>query len=128
MLAVEMGFAASKSLLEHAINLDLPQPVRLYWVSAREEQRYLENFCRAWDTALDDYAYTPITLTKTEQGMYDAAQIVEQISQAWPRLSESDVYISASIRQSNRLVDALIDAGVDAARITRRQNRELPRQ
>jgi CDP-4-dehydro-6-deoxyglucose reductase len=59
-LAYETGFAPIKSLIEHAISLDLPQPLRLYWVARHAQDHYMANHCRSWREALDDFRFTPL--------------------------------------------------------------------
>ena len=59
-LAFETGFAPIKSLIEHAIALELPQPMRLYWVARDDCDHYLANQCRAWQDALDDFHFIPV--------------------------------------------------------------------
>lgn len=57
--AYETGFGPVKSIIEHAIAMDVPQPVHLYWL-AREGGFYLENYCRSWEDAMDNFIYTPL--------------------------------------------------------------------
>ena len=66
LLAYDTGFSAIKSLIEHAISLDIPQPVALYWVMPFKKEHYLENYCRSWKDALDDFSYTPICALATD--------------------------------------------------------------
>lgn len=81
-VCIDEGFAAAKSIIEHAVALDWPQPVRLYWLRDRLEERYLENYCRSWADALEDYCYLPVetdavtalkTLSCTEPSVFDTA-------------------------------------------------------
>ncbi len=57
-LAYGSGFAAMKSIIEHAIALELPQRMHLYWVAKKPGEHYLENYCRSWTDALDDFRFT----------------------------------------------------------------------
>ncbi|RMG29386.1 MAG: ferredoxin [Gammaproteobacteria bacterium] len=59
-LAYETGFAPIKSLIEHAISLELAQPMTLYWVVGEAGGHYLDNQCRAWEDALDNFRYVPL--------------------------------------------------------------------
>lgn len=59
-LAYETGFAPIKSLIEHAIALELGQPMHLYWTVNRIGDHYMANQCRAWRDALDDFQFHPL--------------------------------------------------------------------
>jgi CDP-4-dehydro-6-deoxyglucose reductase len=60
LIAHETGFAPIKSLVEHIIALEVSQPIQLYWVTRHDKGHYLENYCRAWKDALDNFSYTLI--------------------------------------------------------------------
>lgn len=78
LLAYDTGFAPIQSIVEHAIALDLNQPMHLYWLVQRAGDHYLENYCRAWLDALDDFQYTPLTGgTASGAGEATAAPFVE---------------------------------------------------
>ncbi|MCW8888070.1 MAG: 2Fe-2S iron-sulfur cluster-binding protein, partial [Gammaproteobacteria bacterium] len=56
-IAKDSEFGAIKSLIEQVINLELPQPVRLFWIASDDEHHYMENYCRSWCEQLDDYHF-----------------------------------------------------------------------
>jgi len=58
--AVDNGFAAIKSLIEHAISLDYQEKIYLYLFSTLTKQHYYHNLCRSWEDALDNFTYNPI--------------------------------------------------------------------
>lgn len=60
-IAYETGFAPIKSIIEHAIALELDQPLHLYWMAHRPGNHYLSNLCRSWLDALDNFSYTELT-------------------------------------------------------------------
>ena len=110
-LAYETGFASIKSLIEHAIALEKSQHMHLYWVARDESDHYLANYCRSWQDALDDFAFTPLTadgqgaagdsplgavaeiseLSRAERAM---AVVGAQVVADYPDLSAFDVYAS----------------------------------
>jgi len=108
-IAYETGFAAVKSLIEHAISLDLAQPVRLYWLVGRPESHYLANFCRSWQEVMDDYAFVPM-VANARSPLFDRMadgdvlpenvierdllQVCLQVTDDTPDLSGYDVYVS----------------------------------
>ncbi|MGB0721766.1 MAG: hypothetical protein ACPGU7_05145 [Gammaproteobacteria bacterium] len=52
------GFAACKSLIEHAFALDWPDPIHLIWSIDAEPPPLMRNLLRAWRDALDGFTYT----------------------------------------------------------------------
>lgn len=54
--AFDGGFAPIKSLIEHAISLDV-ESIHLYWIASDKAHIYLPNVGRAWADALDDFHY-----------------------------------------------------------------------
>ncbi len=60
-VAEGIGFASIKGLIEHAMALDVAEHIYLFWVAADEEPPYLNNLCRAWNDALDNFDYVPLT-------------------------------------------------------------------
>ena len=57
-VAFGAGFAAIRSLIQHAMSLDLAESMDLHWV-AQETGQYQSNQCRAWADALDNFTYHP---------------------------------------------------------------------
>ena len=57
--AQDTAIAPIKSIVEHAINLELPQPVRLFWQCSEGTGHYLHNYFRSLADALDDLRYLP---------------------------------------------------------------------
>jgi CDP-4-dehydro-6-deoxyglucose reductase len=57
-IAGNAGFGPIKSLIEHAMALDIAERISLYWISTPENSHYLGNLCRSWDDALDNFSYT----------------------------------------------------------------------
>ncbi len=111
-VAFETGFAPIKSVIEHAISLETNVPIHLYWVAPDNQGHYLENVCRSWETALDDYHYYPLVgsganpdwrppeivedidvaqLTDTERTLLHAGT---RIVADFPDLSGFDVYVN----------------------------------
>ena len=57
-IAVNTGFAPVKSLIEHAMALDIAEDIHLYWITTAGNSHYLDNLCRSWADALDNFHYT----------------------------------------------------------------------
>jgi len=58
-IAWEDGFAPIKSLVQHAMSLEIAEAMYLYW-AADGVGHYQDNLCRAWTDALDDFVYQPM--------------------------------------------------------------------
>jgi CDP-4-dehydro-6-deoxyglucose reductase len=62
-IAVDSGFGAVKSLIEHAMALDTAETIQLFWITTPGNSHYLGNLCRAWDDALDNFSYAALEAT-----------------------------------------------------------------
>jgi CDP-4-dehydro-6-deoxyglucose reductase len=85
-LAHGTGFAPIKSLIEHAMARDVAETLHLYWASG-DGEHYLNNLCRSWTDALDNFHYTPLVA--------DAAQstpALRQITVDHSDLNGFDIY------------------------------------
>ena len=80
------GFAPINSLIEHAMARDVAESMHLYWLAGKDGH-YLNNQCRSWTDALDNFMYTPLEAEPAESG----AALV-RLSGELPDLSGYDVY------------------------------------
>jgi CDP-4-dehydro-6-deoxyglucose reductase len=131
-LAFETGFAPLKSLIEHAIALELAQPMRLYWVAPGAHAHYLMNYCRSWQDALDDFTFVPVDaesgaaraarradndragLTEPQQALLDAAF---ELLDREPDLSGFDLYCSGPKLIVERFQAPLLEHGLPPGRL-----------
>ncbi len=60
-IAEDAGFAAIRSLVEHAMSLDEnsddPRGMSVYWLAGKNDGHYLANLCRSWTDALDNFEF-----------------------------------------------------------------------
>lgn len=101
-LAYGAGFAPIKSLIEHAMALEVPATMDLFWSVDKKADLYINNLCRSWADALEDFHYHPII-------QEDA---VERLLAQRAKLDEVDVYIAgpnASVEQAGK---KLLTAGL----------------
>ena len=126
-MAYETGFATTKSLIEHAISLEMLQPMHLYWTTRQRGLHYLENQCRAWQDALDNFRYTEIandTLSEINQLEASAAcsgaggrqdlpdyliNTANNVVRDYPDLSGHDVYVSGPVHAMARARALLLE-------------------
>lgn len=117
MIAVDEEFAPIKSLIEHAINLDLEQAVRLFWLAGEETGHYQENYCRAWGDVLDDYSYHLSTFAGKEPDEVDITALLVSMVQLLPDLSLVDAYIAGPHSFQQSLKQMLVQRGADETRL-----------
>lgn len=121
-IAFETGFAPIKSLIEHAISLEMRQPIRLYWITAGARGHYLENHCRAWQDALDDFGFAPIGGSDAPGGRGTGAELameraVTRLLTDYPDLAGHDVYANGPEVLFAGLSAALIARGLPPDRL-----------
>lgn len=92
MIAQDTGFAPIKSLIEHAIALELPQPQRLFWIASTPGGHYLENYCRSLKSSLDDFDFT-LLLAQSDDKL---PRLAAEIAAAIPTPAACDVYVCAA--------------------------------
>jgi CDP-4-dehydro-6-deoxyglucose reductase len=84
-LAFGAGFAPIKSLIQHAMSLELAESMDLHWI-ADAAGHYQDNLCRAWTDAFDDFTYAPHPSTD------DIESLMRRIVIDYPDLHRFDVY------------------------------------
>jgi CDP-4-dehydro-6-deoxyglucose reductase len=93
-IAIESGFAPIKSLIEHAMALDVAETLQLVWFASAPGGHYLDNLCRSWGDALDNFHYQPVTAEPTPSDGAVLQAALQQSLREVPRLEECDVYVA----------------------------------
>lgn len=101
-LAYGAGFAPIKSLIEHAMALEIPATMDLFWAVDKKEDLYTHNLCRSWDDALEDFNYHPII-------QEDA---IEHLLAQQNKLEDVDVYIAGPQTSVGKAGESLLAAGL----------------
>lgn len=117
MFAVGTDFAVVKSLIEHAINLELGQAIRLFWLSDSHTGHYLTNHCRSWGDVLDDYAFTTITTDNAIPTQQELSATIAQMNASVPALIDADIYLAGPLENIEYCRTALLQMGADSSRI-----------
>src|SRR5574340_1319471 len=91
-LAFGAGFAPIKSLVQHAMSLELAESMDLHGL-ADETGHYQDNLCRTWADALDNFNYVPHAPTD------DVDALLKNIVADYPDLHRFDVYAAGSVTQ-----------------------------
>lgn len=113
-VAYEHGFAPIKSLLEHALSLELPQRVDIVWIAGRPDGHYLDNYCRSVSDALDNVTYWPLTLATPTPSELKLA--LRAVLESCVRLTECDVYLAAPENIASAAREIFVGAGLSSER------------
>jgi len=115
-IAGDAGFAPVKSLIEHALALDAAETLHLYWITPTADGHYLDNLCRSWGDALDNFRYAPLTLNSAWSP--DAVEgVLRQALVNLPRLEECDVYVAGPGELTRTAEWLLLDHGLPRAQL-----------
>ncbi len=126
LIAFDTGFAAIKSLLEHATAQDDDRSQHLIWIACSPEGQYLGNLCRSWQDALDEFRYTPLVIPMDIRDLAnsgaDALDSVDHqlrdILRAHPDLSSFDVYVAAPEPMLETVKNVVIAQGLPPSRFS----------
>jgi len=105
-IAVNAGFGPVKSLIEHAMALDIAEQLGLYWITTPGNNHYQGNLCRSWDDALDNFGYCPMEATETRAVTDLIPEIIAQLD----TVQELDFYVCAPAPLLEN-IEALLTAG-----------------
>ncbi|MCU0810455.1 MAG: 2Fe-2S iron-sulfur cluster-binding protein [Thiobacillaceae bacterium] len=108
-LAFGSGFAPVKSLIQHAMSLDLAESMELHWL-ADEAGHYQDNLCRAWGDALDNFNYTPHAYDE------NPAATLSAIVADYPDLHRFDVYAAGTRSELDAARGIFLAHGLHEAR------------
>lgn len=110
LVAEGEGFAAIKSLAEHALALDLDRQIHLIWIAKSKKGHYMDNLCRAWNDALDNFYYQPTIIDNNNLTEHSIQEILfaEKLN---ARLGDSDFYISVNEILGEEIKNVLLSKG-----------------
>jgi len=110
--AYDTAFAPIKSIIEHAINLELSQEMHLYWCVPGDSPPYLHNYCRSLTDALDNFSYHTVT------GVSTSADVgAKRIIADHPDLRDFDIYLACPDEFIGPGSRTLLDGGLPAERL-----------
>ena len=105
-LAYDAGFAPIKSLIEHAMALEIPATMDLFWAVNKKEDLYINNLCRSWGDALENFNYHPVIKQDA------VAKLLEQLLADQRKLEEVDVYIAGPKNTVEQAGERLFASGL----------------
>jgi len=106
------GFGPIKSLIEHAMASEQVESFALYWLATHEGGHYLDNLCRAWVAAYDQFVYEHEVDADQAAG---ATRLVERAA-ARTGLADCDVFVAGPSTFVFEAAAAFIAAGAAAER------------
>jgi CDP-4-dehydro-6-deoxyglucose reductase len=117
-IAWDTGFAPIKSLIEHAMALDVTDSLHLYWFAPPGHGHYLSNLCRSWSDALDNFYFTPVEMPVTAGT--DPVRLraeLARVTHDHPQLRDCDVYVAGSPALLDAAHDLLLAKGLPAGQL-----------
>ena len=108
-VAFGAGFSPIKSLIQHAMSLELTESMDLHWL-ADEAGHYQDNLCRTWTDALDNFNYLPHPPTQ------DLDALLKSIVVDYPDMHRFDVYAVGTAAQLERAYEHFVREGLHGAR------------
>jgi CDP-4-dehydro-6-deoxyglucose reductase len=115
MIAVDDRFASIKSLIEHAVTLESAEFIHLYWLISSPEQHYLDNVCRAWADAFEQFRYNVLPVDFTQST--SLTEIMTHITTQHPADEESVFYMDAAPSQYEPMRAVFNNAGIETERL-----------
>ena len=109
-IAFEKGFSPIKSLIEHAMTLDVTENMQLYWLVPDEKGLYMHNHCRSWADAFDRFAYNPISYGNNNE-------VQTLINTLVGKMSDHHFYIAGTKSQITETKNALQLQGISEKHI-----------
>jgi CDP-4-dehydro-6-deoxyglucose reductase len=95
-VAWDDGFAPIKSLIQHAMSLEVAESMHLYWL-ADKLAHYQENYVRSLADALDDFDY------KLMDADAASAELAGRVLADHPDLTRYDIYAAGPAEFLDRL-------------------------
>jgi CDP-4-dehydro-6-deoxyglucose reductase, E3 len=110
--ACDTGFGPIKSLIEHAMASEQVDSFALYWLASHEGGHYLDNLCRTWVAAYDQFVYE----REVDADPVAGAHRLTERAAARTGLSESEIFIAGPPTFVFEATAAFIAAGAPLER------------
>ncbi len=111
----DTGFAGVKSLIEHAIAMEIEQDIHLYRIACKPGDDYLNNVCRSWSDAIDNFHYHALSVEcDDEAGSAAYDRLLSMLGGGdMQDIFGSDVYLSGTEPVVENLARRLLEQGLD---------------
>lgn len=94
-IAWHTGFAPIKSLIEHAMSLEIATGMQLIWMARSKKDRYQDNLCRSWQDAFDNFQYLPVD-TDLREDTINITSILDRLNIQPADLDDYDFYVAGN--------------------------------
>jgi CDP-4-dehydro-6-deoxyglucose reductase len=120
--AFDCGFAPIKSLIEHALSLEVAD-IHLHWIGSSRPHIYLPNIAHAWDDALDNFHYAEHLAgfdLRTVNGKREEAllKLLHDIKANDSGLLKGDIYIAGPQDAVEITERYFLDKGLPKTRVS----------
>lgn len=119
MVAGGTGFAPVKSIIEHALQAGLENPVHLYWGARTREDLYLHELAREWAAARNNFNYIPVLSEPREEDRWEGRRglVHETVLEDFSDLSPFDVYACGPPPMVHAARDTFLELGLPEDRL-----------
>lgn len=117
-IAFDRGYAPLKSLLEHSMARESAEDMILVWGASTPDGHYMSNLCRAWDDALENFHYLPVSLADSKSEDESAARVVDILLKNFPKARQLDIYLAGPESSIAPAREKLLAAGFPASKLT----------
>ena len=94
-IAWHTGFAPVRSLVEHAMALEIPGSMKLVWMTRSKKDRYQDNLCRSWRDAFDNFEYLPLD-TNIDDEAINPETLLELLDIKPADINNHDFYVAGN--------------------------------
>lgn len=117
-IAFDRGFAPIKSLLEHSMARESADDMILAWGASSADGHYMNNLCRAWADALENFHYLPVLVNTQPSPADGAALVIDTLLKQYPQVRRFDLYLSGPEEFIAAAEEKLLAAGFSAKQIS----------
>ena len=117
-VAFDRGFAPIKSLLEHSMARESSEEMGLVWGASSADGHYMNNLCRAWADALENFHYLPVSMANRDSIEAAVAGVVEKLLAEFPKARQADIYLAGPEIYLTPAVEQLVAAGFQKSQLT----------
>jgi len=117
-IAWHTGFGPIRSLIEHAMALEVTETMHLIWMTEDKKDRYLDNLCRSWNDALDDFTYVPVDFKINDVKTTIYSIIINALRCLSNNIDDYDFYISGNQSLADSCYSTLLEIGLPATQLT----------
>lgn len=103
-IAWHTGFAPVRSLIEHAMSLEITASMQLIWIARNNKDRYQDNLCRSWQDAFDNFHYLPVDMDLREETI-NTTSVFKRLGIQPADLGDHDFYVAGNEKLINACKD-----------------------